>query len=42
MVDLSSVGERRAVVREVSAAFRDSGFLCVVDRGISEELYLEL
>jgi hypothetical protein len=38
----SSIEERRAVAKEVGAAFRDSGFLYAVNHGVSEELQSDL
>ena len=38
----SSIDERKGVAKEVSAAFRDSGFLYAVNHGISEELQSDL
>ena len=41
-MDSSSLSERKSVASEVGAAFRDSGFLYVVNHGISEKLQEEL
>lgn len=38
----SSMDERKAVAKEVGAAFRDSGFLYAVNHSISEELQSNL
>lgn len=41
-VNSPSLIERKAIAKEVGAAFRESGFLYAVNHGISEELQAEV
>lgn len=42
LMDSSNLEDRKAIAKQVGAAFRDSGFLYARNHGISEDLQAEL